>query len=63
MLKRQFDPQKPYTAVAYLRMSDAQQNPRSPDQQLAEIERCLRNLKHPWHIVKIYRDDAVKGEL
>ena len=42
MLKRNFDPNKPYRAVTYLRMSDEKQNPRSPDQQLAEIRRWLR---------------------
>ena len=63
MLKRNFDPHKPYKAVLYLRMSDPGQNPRSPDQQEAEIRRVLRNLRYPWQILKSYRDDAIKGAL
>ena len=63
MLKRKFDPHKPYKAVVYLRMSDDKQNPRSPDQQDAEIRRCLAILKYPWQILKAYRDDALKGAL
>ena len=63
MLKRNFDPKLPYTTVRYLRMSDSKQNPRSPDQQEAEIERVQRNLGYPWQCLRVYRDDAKKGAL
>ncbi len=63
MLRRTFDPQKPYKAVSYLRMSDPKMNPRSPDQQDAEIRRVLGILRYPWQILKVYRDDGLKGAL
>ena len=61
MLKRTFDFYRPYRYVVYLRMSSDSQNPRSPEQQLAEIKKCLKALRYPWTIVKIYREDAVSG--
>jgi DNA invertase Pin-like site-specific DNA recombinase len=63
MLKRFFDPWLTYRVVVYLRMSSDKQNPRSPDQQLAEIRRRLKALGYNWRIVKIYRDDAISGRL
>jgi DNA invertase Pin-like site-specific DNA recombinase len=63
MLKRAFDPKLVYWVVVYLRMSSDQQNKRSPEQQLAEIKRCLKALRLGWKIVKIYRDNAKSGRL
>jgi DNA invertase Pin-like site-specific DNA recombinase len=63
MLKRLFDPKKSYRVVLYLRMSDDHQNPRSPDQQRAEIERVMRAVGYNWTIVKVFRDDAKTGRL
>jgi site-specific DNA recombinase len=61
MLKRQFDPKMPHRSVMYLRMSGDTQNPRSPDQQIQEIERRLKALGYTWSKVKLYRDDAISG--
>lgn len=63
MLNRHFNPQQPYRAVAYLRMSSDLQNPRSPDQQLAEINKRLAALGLPWKVVKVYRDEGISGRL
>jgi len=63
MLKRTFNPEKPMRAVAYLRMSTDTQNPRSPDQQLAEIHSTIGACRYPWEIVKAYRDDGKSGRL
>ena len=61
MLRNCFDPQLPYRAVTYLRMSSDAQNKRSPDQQQDEIQRRLTALGYPWTIVKSYRDEGVSG--
>jgi DNA invertase Pin-like site-specific DNA recombinase len=61
MLKRTFDAQKRYRVVLYLRMSSDKQNPRSPDQQEAEIRQRLKAAGYQWVIVKVYRDDAKSG--
>ncbi len=61
MLKRHFDPRSPYRCVIYLRMSTDQQNKRSPDQQLDQIQSRLKAMGYPWTIVKIYRDDGKSG--
>jgi len=63
MLKRNFDPTLRLRVLVYLRMSGDQQNKRSPDQQLAEIQRRLKALGYNWIVVKIYRDDAISGRL
>jgi DNA invertase Pin-like site-specific DNA recombinase len=63
MLKHSFDPTKPYKVIVYLRMSDKMQNPRSPDQQLADIKCRIAALGLNWQIVMVYRDDAVSGRL
>lgn len=63
MLKRKFDPNRPYRVVLYLRVSSGRQNPRSPDQQEAEIRRKIANRGLPWIVVAVYRDDAVSGRL
>ena len=63
MLKRTFDLKNHYRAVLYLRMSDEHQNPRSPDQQCAEIERLMRVMGLNWKIVKVFRDDAKTARL
>lgn len=62
MLKRNFDPKRPYRVVIYVRMSSDRQNPRSPQQQIDEIKRRLHALGYRWVIVVIYRDDAVSGK-
>lgn len=61
MLKREFEPQRPYRVVLYVRMSSDRQNPRSPDQQIEEIKRRLQALGYSWVIVVVYRDDAQSG--
>jgi DNA invertase Pin-like site-specific DNA recombinase len=61
MLKRRFDYKQHYRVVVYLRMSSDKQNPRSPDQQLAEIKKVLKSLGLDWQIVKEYRDAGISG--
>ena len=61
MLKRSFDPSRAHRAVAYLRFSSDQQNPRSCEQQFDEINRRLKAAGYNWKIVKVYRDDAISG--
>ena len=61
MLKNNFDPTTNYRAVAYLRMSSDMQNPRSPDQQLEEIQSRLKRRGYRWQIAKTYRDDGISG--
>jgi len=61
MLKFAFDPTKPYRVIIYLRMSSDRQNERSPDQQLAEIQKKVKALGYQWMVVKVYRDDAKRG--
>ncbi len=63
MLKSSFDPKKRHPAVTYLRMSDKQQNPRSPDQQLAEINKVMKACGFDWPILKNYRDEAKTARL
>lgn len=63
MLKRNFELNRQYVVVVYVRMSDKKQNERSPDQQIAEIKRTIKRLKLPWKIKVVYRDDCVKGAL
>lgn len=62
MLNRVFRPELPHNAVLYARMSSDKQNPRSPDQQFAEIERRLENCRYPWNILEKYRDDGASGK-
>jgi DNA invertase Pin-like site-specific DNA recombinase len=61
VLKRVFDPHRPHRAVIYLRMSSDMQNPRSPDQQRAEIMRRIQASGYKWKVVREYRDDAISG--
>jgi len=61
MLRITFDPRKQLRVVIYVRMSSDKQNPRSPDQQIAEIKKRLKALGYPWVIVNTYRDDAKSG--
>lgn len=63
MLNHKFDPHRPYRIVLYLRMSSDQQNPRSPDQQEAEIKRRMKAAGYHWTVVKIYRDEGISGRL
>lgn len=62
MLHRVFDPKRPYRVVLYVRMSGDKQNPRSPDQQVAEIKRRLKAAGYRWVVVTVYRDDAKSGK-
>jgi len=62
MISHEFDPKKPYQVYTYARMSSDQQNPRSPDQQLIEIENLIQKLGYPWEIVESFRDDAASGK-
>lgn len=61
MINRTFDFQKSYRAVLYLRMSNPDQNPRSPEQQEAMIRERLKLMTLPWVVVKHYRDDGISG--
>lgn len=61
MLRKDFDPKQNYRAVIYARMSTAQQNERSPDQQVDEIQRRIKSFGYSWTIVKVYRDDGKSG--
>lgn len=63
MLRRTFDPDKPYPYLRYGRMSNDAQNPRSPDQQFETIEQVRKRLGYPWVHVGDYRDDAITGRL
>jgi DNA invertase Pin-like site-specific DNA recombinase len=63
MIKRVFELLLPYVVVLYLRMSDPKQNPRSPDQQEATIRETMQRRGCPWKILKVYRDDGIKGRL
>lgn len=62
MLNNVFDPKKNYRAVIYARMSSDRQNPRSPDQQVEEIQRRIAGLGHRWNVIKVYRDDGISGK-
>jgi site-specific DNA recombinase len=62
MINRSIDLDRPLRCTRYGRMSDENQNPKSPEQQFAEIERIIRLQRRPWQIVRDYRDNAVKGK-
>ncbi len=62
MIKQNIDLEKPLGCVRYARMSDDTQNPNSPEQQFAEIERVMQLQKRPWRILRDYRDDGIKGK-
>ena len=62
MISHEFDPKKPYRVYTYARMSSDKQNPRSPDQQLIEIQNLIQKLGYPWKIVESFRDDAASGK-
>ncbi len=62
MITHKFDPDLPLRYVRYGRMSDEEQNPRSPDQQFDEIDRTKK--KHGrdnWIQLKQFRDDGISG--
>ena len=62
MINTTFDPDLPLLYVRYGRMSDDEQNPRSPDQQFDDIDRTKRKYRRDnWVQVKEYRDDAISG--
>ncbi len=61
MLNRTLDFLKPLLVVLYLRMSNDDQNPRSPEQQQATIMETTKRMGYPWIVVKTYRDDGISG--
>lgn len=63
VIKRIFDSNRPYPFVDYLRMSQEDQNKRSPDQQLATIDQRLLVRRLPWKRLKSYRDEGKTARL
>lgn len=63
MLSSQYNPTRPYRFVRYGRMSNEEQNPRSPDQQFETIYRTIERLGYSWIHVRDFRDDGVSGKL
>jgi len=61
VLRPTFSLSKQYRAVIYARMSDEMQNPRSPDQQIEEVNRLIKRQNLSWKVVAIYRDDGISG--
>ena len=62
MITSKFNPDLPLRYVRYGRMSDEEQNPRSPEQQFADIDRTKRKQgRENWVHVKDYRDDGISG--
>ena len=62
MIITTFNPKLSFRYVRYGRMSDEQQNPRSPDQQFDEIDRTkLRQGYDNWLHVRDFRDDGISG--
>jgi site-specific DNA recombinase len=63
MIRCTFNPQETYRYVRYGRMSNDEQNPRSPEQQYDQIEITRQRLGYPWRHVIDYRDDGVSGRI
>jgi DNA invertase Pin-like site-specific DNA recombinase len=61
MIQRHYKAQLAYKVVIYARMSDKKQNKRSPEQQIASVQEKMQRCGCPWTIVRIYRDDGIKG--
>ena len=62
MIDTVFNAEAPLRYCRYGRMSDEQQNPRSPDQQFDEIDRTKKRVgREQWFHVKDFRDDAISG--
>jgi DNA invertase Pin-like site-specific DNA recombinase len=61
MLERKYDPILAYRYARYARMSDRNQNKRSPDQQFVTIEETINRCGYPWQCVATYRDDGISG--
>ncbi len=62
MIKRSFNPTKSHPYYRYGRMSDEQQNPRSPDQQFDTIGTTLSRCGYRnWVHQRDYRDDGRSG--
>jgi DNA invertase Pin-like site-specific DNA recombinase len=61
MLDRSYNPTLSYRFVAYGRMSNPQQNKRSPDQQFDTIRETAARCGYPWVCVRTYRDDGISG--
>ena len=61
MIRSTLDLRKPHRAVIYARYSDANQNPRSIDQQIDTINREIKRQGLPWTVDKTYQDAAISG--
>ena len=62
MITTNFNPDLPLRVVRYGRMSDEEQNPRSPDQQYDDIDRTKKKQgRDNWCNVMDFRDDAISG--
>src|SRR5262245_22181863 len=61
MLERKYDPMLPYRIALYGRMSDRNQNRRSPDQQFATVQETIARCGYPWVCVTTRRDDGISG--
>src|SRR5262245_27098092 len=61
MLERKYDPMLPYRIALYGRMSDRNQNRRSPDQQFATVQETIARCGYPWVSVTTRRDDGISG--
>ncbi len=61
MIVQEFDPKLPYVFIRYGRMSDPNQNPRSPEQQFATADEVLLRLGYSWVHLRDYRDDGISG--
>lgn len=61
MIEYKYDPHQAAVVVEYGRMSDKDQNPRSPDQQFANIDDVIKQKGYPWEVIKRFRDDGVTG--
>lgn len=62
MITTTFNPDLPLVHVRYGRMSDEEQNPRSPDQQFDDIDRTKKKLgRDNWVQVTDFRDDGISG--
>jgi len=62
MISSKLDLSLPLRYIRYGRMSDEEQNPRSPEQQFDDINRTKKKQgRDNWVHVKDYRDDAISG--
>ena len=62
MIQSKYDPHEAAVVVEYGRISSDRQNPRSPDQQFANIDSVVAQKEYPWEVIKRFRDDGVTGQ-